>query len=103
MNDSTASAAAGAGPAAPGLRAADRVALAIVAAVGGSVWLWFALSTRIALEDAFITFRYARNIAQGLGFVYNPGERVLGTTTPLQTLLLAGLGFLFGIFSGARR
>jgi hypothetical protein len=43
------------------------------------------------VDDAYITFRYARNLVTGLGFVYNPGERVLGTTTPLYTLLLAGL------------
>lgn len=41
------------------------------------------------VDDAYITFRYARNIAYGLGFVYNPGEYILGTTTPLFTLLLA--------------
>jgi len=40
-------------------------------------------------DDSFITFRYAENIALGKGFVYNEGERVLGTTTPLYTLLLA--------------
>ena len=40
-------------------------------------------------DDSFITFRYAENIASGKGFVYNEGERVLGTTTPLYTLLLA--------------
>jgi hypothetical protein len=40
-------------------------------------------------DDTYITFRYARNIATGHGFVYNWGERVLGTTTPLWTLLLA--------------
>jgi hypothetical protein len=48
------------------------------------------------VDDAFITYRYARNIAAGHGFVYNMGERVLGTTTPFFTLLLtplAGLGF----------
>ena len=42
-------------------------------------------------DDPYITYRYARNIATGQGFVYNPGERVLSTTTPLFTLLLAGL------------
>lgn len=46
------------------------------------------------IDDAFITFRYARNLVAGLGFVYNPGEHVLGTTTPLYTLLLAGLARL---------
>jgi len=41
-------------------------------------------------DDTFITFRYALNLALGNGFVYNAGERVLGTTTPLWALLLAG-------------
>ncbi len=44
------------------------------------------------VDDAFITFRYARNIIAGVGFVYNAGEAVLGTTTPLYTLLLAFFG-----------
>jgi len=41
------------------------------------------------IDDAFITFRYARNIVEGQGFVYNPGSQVLGTTTPLYTVLMA--------------
>ena len=48
------------------------------------------------IDDAYITFRYARNILAGIGFVYNPGEQVLGTTTPLFTLLLVSIGKLFG-------
>ncbi|MBN1311505.1 MAG: hypothetical protein JXB30_08805 [Anaerolineae bacterium] len=48
------------------------------------------------IDDAFITFRYARNIVDGIGFVYNSGEHVLGTTTPLYTLLLALVGWLGG-------
>ena len=40
-------------------------------------------------DDAFITFRYAANLAAGNGFVYNLGERVQGITTPLWGLLLA--------------
>jgi len=48
------------------------------------------------IDDAYITFRYARNLAGGLGFVYNPGQRVLGTTTPLYTLLLT-LAWLAGL------
>jgi hypothetical protein len=46
------------------------------------------------IDDAFITFRYARNIVHGVGFVYNTGERVLGTTTPLYTLFMAALSIL---------
>jgi hypothetical protein len=48
------------------------------------------------IDDAFITFRYARSLLAGNGFVYNPGEAVLGTTTPLYTLLMAGLGAPWG-------
>ena len=47
-------------------------------------------------DDAFITFRYARNLATGAGFVFNPGERVLGTTSPLLTLLLAAVYAIAG-------
>lgn len=49
------------------------------------------------IDDAYITFRYAENLASGLGMVYNLGERVLGTTTPLFALLLAALRSLLGI------
>jgi arabinofuranosyltransferase len=50
-----------------------------------------------AFDDAYITYRYARNIAIGNGFTYNVGENVLGTTTPLYTLLLAALGSAISI------
>ena len=40
-------------------------------------------------DDAFITFRYAANLAQGNGLVYNLGQRVQGTTSPLWALILA--------------
>jgi hypothetical protein len=49
-----------------------------------------------AYDDPFITYRYADNLRHGLGFVYNPGERVQSTTTPLFTLLLAILSPLWG-------
>ncbi len=48
------------------------------------------------IDDAYITFRYVRNILAGNGFVYNPGEPVLGTTTPLYTFLLTVLGLFSG-------
>jgi hypothetical protein len=56
----------------------------------------YALATGIFYEDAFITLRYARNLAEGQGMVFNAGERVLGTTTPLFALLLAPAGALAG-------
>jgi len=48
------------------------------------------------IDDAFITFRYAQNLLAGEGLVYNPGEQVLGTTTPIYTLLLSGLAAFVG-------
>ncbi len=50
--------------------------------------------TGFVADDAFITFRYAENIAAGHGFVYNEGERVLGTATPLFTLILSLFAFV---------
>ncbi len=48
------------------------------------------------VDDAYITFRYAQNLISGHGLVYNPGEAVLGTTTPLYALLMAALALPFG-------
>lgn len=39
-------------------------------------------------DDAFISFRYARNWAHGLGLVFNPGQRVEGYTNFLWVVLL---------------
>jgi hypothetical protein len=61
-------------------------ALAVLALL---VRLGVALASGFQVDDAWITYRYAENLAAGEGFVYNPGERVYGTTTPLVTLLLA--------------
>lgn len=43
----------------------------------------------LTLDDAFISFRYGRNLARGLGLVYNVGERVEGYTNFSWTLLSA--------------
>ena len=48
------------------------------------------------IDDSFITFRYARNILAGDGFVFNPGAQVLGTTTPFYTFCMVILGALTG-------
>ncbi|HEY3214929.1 MAG TPA: hypothetical protein VGK93_00405 [Candidatus Eisenbacteria bacterium] len=45
-----------------------------------------------ASEDAYITFRYARHLANGHGLVYNRGQRVFGFSSPLWTFWIA-LGF----------
>jgi hypothetical protein len=66
------------------------------------IWLALvALAARLLtgphpIDDAYITFRYARNLAEGLGLVYNPGEWVLGTTAPLWAVIL-GAGYRSGL------
>jgi arabinofuranosyltransferase len=41
------------------------------------------------IDDAYISLRYARNLATGHGLVWNPGERVEGYTNFLWVLVLA--------------
>jgi hypothetical protein len=40
-------------------------------------------------DDTFIHLQYARNLAAGRGFVFNPGEHVYGSTSPLWVAMLA--------------
>jgi hypothetical protein len=75
----------------------DRLQLWILLLVSLLVWIAYALHTGMQLEDALITYKYAENLVAGNGLVYNVGERVLGTTTMLFTLLLAAGGYVFGI------
>lgn len=62
--------------------------------LGGGVLFGLALlqCRGVANDDAFITYRYSRNLLAGEGLVFNPGERVLATTAPLYALLLAAVG-----------
>jgi hypothetical protein len=48
-------------------------------------------------DDCYTTLRYAANLAEGNGFVFNIGESVWGTTTPLFTLLLAFTARVLGV------
>lgn len=67
-----------------------RPLLFLAAAAGLLFLIWLRLhQPPNTVDDAYITFRYARNLATGVGFVYNAGERVLGTTTPAYAMLLA--------------
>jgi len=45
----------------------------------------------LPLDDSWIHLTFARNLAQGHGFSYNPGERCSGSTAPLWTGVVAGL------------
>ena len=43
-----------------------------------------------SMDDSYITYRYAYNLYQHNQFAFNLGERILGTTSPLYTLILTG-------------
>ncbi|MCY3930946.1 MAG: hypothetical protein OXH70_04460 [Acidobacteria bacterium] len=64
---------------------------------------WLVVLARLAsaawflCDDAFISFRYARNLVGGHGLVFNPGERVEGYTNFLWVLELAALWKVFGL------
>lgn len=45
-------------------------------------------------DDAYISFEYSKNLADGDGLVFNAGERVEGFSNLLWTLLLAAAAFL---------
>lgn len=67
------------------------MAAAVAATLGIQVYLWPHIT-----DDAYITFRYALNLANGHGLAFNPGEHVEGFSNPLWTLLLASLHVLTG-------
>jgi hypothetical protein len=48
------------------------------------------------LDDSWIHLHFARNLAEGSGFAYNPGAPVAGSTAPLWTLLLAAGAWVAG-------
>jgi arabinofuranosyltransferase len=60
----------------------------LLAALGALLALSYGTATQ---DDAFISLRYAQNLVDGHGLVYNPGEYVEGYTNLSWTLLLAGL------------
>lgn len=78
-------------------------AAAVIVAGLGARLAWLA-TTNYTFEDAFITFQFAKRLAAGQGFVYNTGEPIYGTTTPLFALLLAGWLQVFpdNVVAGAR-
>jgi len=52
----------------------------------------------VPLDDAWIHFQFARNLARGDGLSFNPGQPTSGSTAPLWTLLLAGVYLAGGEF-----
>jgi hypothetical protein len=68
--------------------------LLVAAAACGAAWYftlaeWHSTFWGFPLDDAWIHLQFAKNIGHGLGFSYNPGIPVAGSTAPLWTLVLA--------------
>jgi hypothetical protein len=74
-------------------RAARAAALACALSVAIAAGL--ALRYRWVLDDAYITFAYARNLVRGDGLVFNRGERVEGYTS-FSWVLASALGLALG-------
>lgn len=67
---------------------------AVAAALAGSAIVLFSHGVLYADfygDDAYITLRYARNLADGIGPVWNPGERVEGYSDFAWMGILAGM------------
>ncbi len=76
-------------------RASSRIFLAgsIAAVVGGIAHAWW---LRWITDDAWISFRYAERLVQGLGLTFNDGERVEGYSNFLWTMWCA-VGIALGV------
>ena len=73
----------------------------MAAALAFLPWLallgWLTSVAWFITDDAFISFRYVRNLLDGHGLVFNPGEYVEGYTNFLWVVELAAIWRLFGI------
>jgi hypothetical protein len=62
-----------------------------------SLTVAFAVRTAgLAIDDFYITYRYAWHLAHGDGFVFNLGESVFGLSNPGLAIVLAGLHWISG-------
>lgn len=66
----------------------------LLLAAGTIFILWAALlqSQKYLNDDMLITLTFVKNILSGNGFVFNHPPAILGTTTPLYTLIMVLLG-----------
>jgi arabinofuranosyltransferase len=87
--------------------------LRIVLLAGFLIAILFGMTSFMGfvVDDSYISFRYAENLAHGNGLVFNPGERVEGYSNLLWVLMLSlaskmrfrmveaaqTMGYLFGV------
>ncbi len=75
---------------------AGRIPWLIWTAIALAILTVHALSFRFVIDDAFISFRYAQNLIDGHGLVFNIGEKVEGYSNLLYVLLSA-VGLRLGV------
>ena len=51
----------------------------------------------VNIDDQYIIYRYAVNLANGHGFVFNPGEKIEGFSSFLYVVFMAGVFKLSGL------
>lgn len=83
-----------------GLAQGIGVLLAALAAGAASAWV-HGIYRDWDMDDAFIAYRYARNVAAGHGWAFNPGEAWNASTSVLSPLLSAGVSLATGDVRGA--
>lgn len=62
-------------------------------------FIYFTRNFGYAVDDSFITYRYAYHLKEGFGLVFNVGEKYYGTTAAGYAVLLAALSILGSTFS----
>jgi hypothetical protein len=75
-------------------RITRQYALAAIAGSAAILLLQSRFYFHYTSDDAYISYRYARNLADGVGLVWNPGEHVEGYSNFLWVGILAGLNKL---------
>lgn len=68
---------------------AGRYLAQVLGAALSALYLYRALALYFLVDDAYISFRYARNLIRGAGLVWNEGERVEGYSNFLWVLLVS--------------
>ncbi len=65
------------------------ISWAFATVIISALYIVLTVANSFLCDDAFITFRYAKNLAEGAGPVFNHGERVEGYTSFLWMILMA--------------
>jgi len=78
-----------------GARSLRRLVFVAVGLLVVGLGLHVAFVREWGADDAYISFRYAKNLGDGQGLVFNPGERVEGYTNFLYVLILTAGATIF--------